>query len=228
MWRLVAALAAALLILAPDLHGQAIAPMTAEYQERARGKFDLLNTTLYPMNVVLEPMSFSVDSEGVPRYTALDPAVNLRLSTTSVRIRAKETYTVFYQAEAAGLPAWFTVYATITGPRPSGGLQIAYRLPHTVYLLPKRGLAPDSVAFLATSVRDSARKIVAVVENLSQLVARVREVEVRSVGTRKKYPGFPLFPRQRRTVRLDWDQPGTPDLIVLRFEKFNVEHRLSP
>lgn len=228
MRRAVAAIAATLLILAADLHGQAIAPMTAEYQGKARGKFDLLNTTLYPMNVVLEPMSFSVDSEGVPRYTALDPAVKLRLSTTSLRIGPKETYTVFYQAEAAGLPAWFTVYATITGPRPSGGLQIAYRLPHTVYLLPKRGLGPDSVAFLAASVRDSARKVVAVVENLSHLVGRAREVEVGSAGTRKKYAGFPLFPHQRRIVRLDWDQPGTPDVIVLRFEKFDVEHRLSP
>jgi hypothetical protein len=73
----------------------------------------------------------------------------------------RETYSVAYEAKPSQVPAWFTIYATITKAGPAGGLQLAYRLPHTVYVLGKRSLAPDSVAVLVARAvpSDSGRRI---------------------------------------------------------------------
>jgi hypothetical protein len=36
-----------------------------------------------------------------------------------------------------------------------------------------------------------------------------------------------LFPGQRRDFELDWDQPGTPEQIVLKFQHFKLESKLN-
>lgn len=226
MRRTVAVLATTLMLFASGADGQTIAPVVVEYQGKASGKFQIANGTLYPLSVALEPMSFTVDGEGQPSYRPLEPTTHLRLSETSFRVGAREVHTVFYEADAERLPAWFTVYATVTGAKTATGLQVAMRLPHTVYLLSKLTLARDSVVFV-TAVGDSGR-IVAEVENRSTAFARVKRVEVHSGTGRKSYAGFPFFPGQRRALRLDWDRPGAPDRIVLGFEKFDVEHPISP
>ena len=41
------------------------------------------------------------------------------------------------------------------------------------------------------------------------------------------FPGFPVFPGQKRVIELDWDQPGTPSQIVLKFPKFKMESGLK-
>jgi hypothetical protein len=224
----VTGIAALLAVNSAIVDAQTIAPVVVEYQGKARGKFQLANGTLYPMNVVLEPVSFSVDSAGQPRYRPLDPAIHLRLSATSFRVSPKEMYTVYYEASADRLPTWFTVYATVTGARPSAGLQVALQLPHTVYLLTKQKLARDSVVLLRATISDSAPRIVAEVENRGPAFGRVKQVEIRSAMGRKSYPGFPLFPGQRRTLQIDWDRVDAPQRLVLIFDKFTVDSPISP
>lgn len=220
-------LAAMLALQAAHLGAQTIAPMIVEYRGNAHGKLQLANGTLYPMNVVLEPMSFSVDEQGQPRYRPLDAGVHLRLSQTSFRVNPKEMFTVYYEASADRLPAWFTVYATVTGARPSAGLQVALRLPHTVYLLTRQRLVRDSVVLLHAAFHDSTPQVTAELENRGPAFTRVQHVELRSTAGRKVYPGFPFFPGQRRALRLDWDGAGIPERLVLRFEQFAVEYPVS-
>ena len=93
-----------LALLASAAHAQTISPVIVEYREKAQGKFQLFNDSDFPLNVVLEPQSFSVNSEGAPTFRALDPSIHVRLSTMSFRLAPRQTYTVFYQASADSLP----------------------------------------------------------------------------------------------------------------------------
>src|SRR6266849_5312493 len=214
-----------MLFLAPRLMAQTISPVIVEYREKAAGRIQFHNDTDFPLTVVLEPRSFTADSNGKPAFRELSPDVHLELSTMSFRVGPKQDHYVFYKASADKLPSWFCVYASITGPHTQEGIQVRLELPHTVYLLGKKpGLAGD-IAWLQTIFTPGGEKpkIEAVVENRGSDVNRVREVEVTSSSGKQTYEGFPLFPGQQRNIELEWDQPGLPQHIKLRFERFNSE-----
>jgi hypothetical protein len=205
------------------LNAQTISPVIVEYRGKAQGRFQLTNDSDLPLFVVLEPQSFSVDEKGSPVFRPLDSTTHVQLSTMSFRLAPRQVYMVFYKAEADRLPAWFVVYATITGKTAPTGLKIALELPHTVYLLGKKPLVRDSVLWLHAEVAKDKKLILAEVENHSEEFGRVMEIEVDSTSGKKEYAGFPLFPGQRRRMELDWDQAGDPQKIILKFEKFKAE-----
>jgi hypothetical protein len=213
------------LFLAPRLMAQTISPVIVEYREKAAGRIQLHNDTDFPLTVVLEPRSFSADSNGKPTFRELSPDVHLELSTMSFRVGPKQDHYVFYKASADKLPNWFCVYASITGPHTQEGIQVRLELPHTVYLLGKKPGVAGDISWLQTFFAQGGEKpkIEAVVENRGSEVNRVREVEVTSSSGKQTYEGFPLFPGQQRNIDLEWDQPGLPQHIKLRFERFNSE-----
>jgi hypothetical protein len=214
-----------MLFLASRLTAQTISPVIVEYREKAAGRIQIHNDTDFPLTVVLEPRSFSADSNGKPTFRELSPDVHLELSTMSFRVGPKQDHFVFYKASADKLPNWFCVYASITGPHTQEGIQVRLELPHTVYLLGKKpGLAGDITWLQAIFTPGTEKpKIEAVVENRGSEVNRVREVEVTSSSGKQTYEGFPLFPGQQRNIELEWDQPGLPQHMKLRFEHFNSE-----
>ncbi|MBZ5660701.1 MAG: hypothetical protein LAO08_09865 [Acidobacteriia bacterium] len=214
-----------LFFLAPALAAQTISPVLVEYKEKASGRFQIHNDTDFTLTVVLEPQSFTVDSDGKPTFHELSPDIHVELSAMSFRVGPKQDYYVFYKATADNLPNWFCIYANITGPHTQEGIQVRLELPHTVYLLGKKPGQADDIAWVqAVSTSDSLKpKIEAAVENHGADVTRVREVEVTSVSGKQTYEGFPLFPGQRRQINLEWDQPGTPEHIQLKFEHFKAE-----
>lgn len=221
-------ISAVLLLTLPGLYARAqtISPVIVEYREKARGTFQVRNDTLFPLDVVLEPRSFSVDREGKPTYRPLDPQIVVRLSRMSFRLGPRQTFTVLYDATAQRLPAWFTIYATITRSGPSMGVKLALQLPHTVYLLTKKSLAQDDVVFLKAAVTSPERQIEVEIENRGQEFGRVQEVEVTTRSKKETYAGFPLFPESHRALHLDWDQRGEPERIVLKFAHFRLEQSL--
>ncbi len=227
----IGSLLAWLALAAVTAGAQTISPVIVEYREKAQGKFQLTNDSDFPLFVVLEPQSFSVDKEGNPTFRTLDPGIHVSLSTMSFRLAPKQVYTVFYRGSADRLPAWFVIYATITGKTTPTGIKIALELPHTVYLLTKKPLAREDVVWLRADVLSDKKQIEAEVENRGGEISRVLEVEVASPAAKKEYSGFPLFPGQRRAMQLDWDQPGEPQRIVLKFERFKTEsaiRRVTP
>ncbi len=218
-----------LLFLTPAIAAQTISPVVVEYRDKAAGRFQIHNDGDFPVTVVLEPHGFTVDSEGSPNFTDLSPDIHLDLSTMSFRIGPKQDYYVFYKASADKLPAWFCIYANVTGGRTQDGIQLKVQLPHTVYLLGKTpGQASDISWTQALTTTDTPKpKIEAAVENHGTDVSRVREIEVTSPSGKQTYPGFPIFPGQHREFELDWDQSGTPSHIQLRFEHFKSETDLN-
>ena len=215
-------------LLVLPARAQTISPVIVEYQEKARGSFQIRNDAFVPLTVVLEAKSFSVDAKGEPLYRSLDPEIRLELSAKSFRVGPQQTYTVFYRASAEVLPAWFTIYASITGPTAPNGIKLVLELPHTVYLLTRQPLDGGAIVFHRAGTGGPKAQVTLEVENRSQQFGRVREVEITSATARKTYPGFPFFPRQRRTLVFDWDQEGVPAKVVLKFNKFQVEQLIRP
>ena len=208
------------------LRAQSISPMIVEYQEKAAGQFQITNDTLYPMNVVLEAFGFRADESGKPKFGKLDAGLRVRLSETGFRIGPQQKHTVLYDAEAEELPAWFTIYATITraGQRPD--IQVAFQLPHTVYLLPKRPLDREAVYVRRAEEKESSVQVE--IENQSGQFGRVQEVQVVSSRGTKTYPGFPFFPHYRRILSLESEKTADLKRIVLKFPRFNVEQVIGP
>ena len=220
---------ACLFFLAPLAPAQTISPVIVEYPDKADGRFQLYNDADVPLTVVVEPHSFSVDPTGRATFRKLDPGLHVELSSTSFRLAPKQTFYVFYKATTETFPNWFCIYATVTGPTTSTGLKLALELPHTVYLLGHKSLDPSQVTWDRAEiiVKGDKHLITAEVENHGTEFSRVQEMEVVSSSGKKTFAGFPLFPGQHREIELDWDQPGVPQQIVLKFPHFKVEARLK-
>ena len=218
-----------LLAFACHAAAQTISPVIQEYQQKADSRFQVYNDVDVPLTVTLEPFSFSVDSKGTATFRKLDPGIHVQLSATSFRVQPKQTYYVFYKATAETLPGWFCIYATFTGATTSSGLKLAFKLPHTVYLLGKTPLERSQVQWVRaqTSVEAEKQRITAEIENTSSGFGRVRQIDVATPLGKQSFPGFPLFPGQKRLIELDWPGPGTPQSIVLSFDRFKTETGLQ-
>jgi hypothetical protein len=221
--------AAYLCFLAPPALAQTISPVIVEYADKADGRFQVYNDAEIPLTVVLEPHSFTVDSTGKAIFRKLDPGLHVQLSTTSFHLAPKQTYYVFYKATTEAHPNWFCIYATVTGPVSASGLKLAIELPHTVYLVGRKPLDQSQVSWnrAESSTEGGKRLVTAEVENHGAEFSRIQEVEVTSTSGKQTFAGFPLFPGQRRDIELDWDQPGVPQRIVLKFQRFKIESSLK-
>lgn len=205
---------------------QTVSPIVVEYEGRAEGRIELRNGTIHPLNVVLEPQSFSMDSDGRMVMRPLDTEVTLELSEMSFRIPPGQSRYVFYKASAATLPAWFTVYAHFRGPRHESGLDVQVELPHTVLLYRADGSEEGETELVDAHWDDGARAVVAAVRNSGGRLRRVRSVELRGGDEKRTAGGFPLLPGHTRIVTMHWDAPGTPDAVVLRGDGFELQRRL--
>jgi hypothetical protein len=208
---------------------QTVSPPIAEYQERARSSFQLINSSIYPLNVVLEVHGFTVSEQGEVQDVPLDTTrLHIKLSAMSFRIPPRGTYTVFYDATADSLPAWFNIVSAMTGARTESGLNLRVLLPHVVYLNQKQPLRKEQVAIRAFQMDSATGKLRVQLENLSPNLGRVQEVTA-SAGkvASAPGPGFPLFPHMVRWTELDWHGPAAPDRLTVRFAKFSLDTSLT-
>ena len=224
-------LSTALLLFLPHrTPSQTVSPVIVEYNGKADGRFSVINDADIPLTVTVEPHSFSVDSTGKATFRKLDPGLRVELSSTSFRLAPKQTYYVFYKATTETYPNWFCIYTTFTGPSTKEGIKLALDLPHTVYLLDKKTLEQSQISWNRAELTAVGEKRVinAEVENHGSEYGRVEEVEiVSSSGKHSTFGGFPLFPGQRRQIQVDWDEPGRPQQIVLKFAHFKMESELK-
>lgn len=172
---------------------QSIAPPIAEYRgAKIDGMFELQNGNDYPMAVVLETKSFTVDDHGVVVYRPLDPGVHVSMGTSSFVINAHDSRMVFYKAIVPALPSSFSIVPTLSKATASTGMRINYMLPHMIYAYQKDKLQKSDV-------RVSTDGGVLRIENLSQKLGRVKSV----AAAGGPMGGFPLFPGQTREVPIE-------------------------
>jgi hypothetical protein len=209
---------------------QSVSPPIAEYQQRARSSFQLINSGLFPLSVVLEVRGFSVTGQGEVQDAPLDTSrVHVKLSAMSFRIPARGTYTVFYEATADSLPAWFNVVSALSGARTETGLNVRVLLPHVVYLNQKQPLRREQVAVRSLELDSAAGKLRVQLENLGPNLGRVQQVTA-SAGKTTSAPGagFPLFPHMLRWTEVEWPGPAAPERLTIRFSRFSLDTLLSP
>jgi len=205
--------------------GQTIQPVLSEYRGQASGRFELTNDSFYPLNVVLEAKSFAVSEDGEITYGPLDSDIHVKFSASSFRIPPKQSLSVAYQATASKLPAWFVVYAGMTGlpVRTSSGMNIQVLLPHTVYLLPKKDASKNELKIVNASF-DTATQVVSLdLASESDCFARVLATEVRAGKKKMEAEGFPIYPHKHRRLDVPWKEDGVPDLAVFTLRNFKIE-----
>ena len=208
---------------------QTIRPVLTEHGEKARGKFELINDTLEPLNVVLEARSFTVADNGTLSYRPLDKHIHLKLSTMSFRIPPQQSYWVFYEATAEQQPAWFVIYANFTGYgfKTADLMNVRLQLPHTVYLLPKGKVQKQDLNLLRAEYDPGNQQVRVRLGNNSGLFGRCLSAEVSRGRKKATLNGFPLFPKAERQVEIAWEDEEQPDKITLRFQNFTIEERLQ-
>lgn len=203
---------------------QTVRPVVVEFKEKARARFELVNDTLFPLDVVLEPKSFSLSIDGQPRFRPLDSHIHLRLSSMSFRLPPQQARLVFYEVWAENLPAWFVIYCTFAGFPQQSGLGVQVELPHTVYLMQKKQLEESDVTVRILESRPDTQQILIEVENGSARLGRVLAIELHSDGERQKFQSsFPLLPTSRRQIPIPWDADEPPVRAIVRFSGFTVK-----
>jgi hypothetical protein len=211
------------------LAAQTVSPPIAEYQERARSSFQLINSTIFPLSVVLEVRGFTVTEQGEVQEIPLDTAkVRVKLSAMSFRIPPRQTYTVFYEATADSVPAWFNIVSAMTGAKTESGLNVRILLPHVVYLNQKEPLKKEQVALRAFEVDTASGKLRLQLENLGPNLGRVQQVTA-TAGKTTSAPGagFPLFPHMLRWTEVDWPGGLAPERLTVRFARFSMDTVLA-
>ena len=212
----------------PSLHAQSVQPVIAEYHEHAAGSFQVTNTTLAPMAVVLEPRSFSIGSEGDGSFRPLDPAIHLELSVTSLRLEPHQSATVFYKVSAENAPAWLCIYATFTPFHPSPGINVRIMLPHTVYLYQHQPLFREALRVEALTYDVDRHQLLCEIANDSRDAGRAESVEVSGPHGHASAAGFPLLPHSSRRLTVDWAGAQPPDRIEIVFPNFTLKLPILP
>jgi hypothetical protein len=215
--------------LAPRVaSAQTVRPVIVEHHgKKAQAKFELVNDGLVPLNVVLEPKSFDVSIDGEVTYRPLDSSVHLKLSAMSLRIPAKQSRWVFYEAIADSYPAWFVIPCTFSGMPKHQGLNVTVELPHTVYLVQDQPLRREDVKIRSAVYAASSAKIYLEVENVATRLGRVSTAEVRGKNGRTAIASFPLLPNRIRRVVIPWDGAGVPTTLRLALQGFTIETPLG-
>lgn len=212
---------------------QTVRPVINELGNPAKGRVEYVNDSLTPLNVVLEPRSFTVSEKGELAYRPLDPSIHLKLSATSFRIQPQQTYYVFYEATSPQSPAWFVIYAAFSGfPfRTAQGMNVRLELPHTVYLLPKHSVTKADVHIEVAELSRSENKVRLEVENTGDNFGRVLETQLLYSKKKQEAPGFPIFPHSKRIIEIPLEakaqDENVPVDFILQFQNFKVEGKLQ-
>src|SRR6266849_2718027 len=227
------ATAAICLSLVGAAPAQTVRPVINELHNPAKGWVEYVNDSLTPLNVVLEPKSFTVSATGEITYRPLDANVHLKLSTTSFRIQPQQTYYVFYEASSPQSPSWFVIYAAFSGfPfRTAQGMNVRLELPHTVYLLPKQSVEKPEVHIERAELSAADNKVLLEVENTGNNFGRVLQTQLVYSKKKQEAPGFPIFPHSKRILGVPLEEKAegenVPVMVMLQFQNFKVEEKLQ-
>lgn len=228
------ALAGLIVLLALNTaQAQTVRPVINELGNPAKGHVEYINDGLVPLNVVLEPKSFTVSETGEISYRPLDPNIHLKLSTTSFRIQPQQTYYVYYEATSPQSPNWFVLYAAFSGFafRTSQGMNVKLELPHTVYLLPKQSVEKEEVHVVRAELDAATNKVTLEVENTGNNFGRILQTFLLYSKKKQEAPGFPIFPHSKRILEVPLDQKvageNVPIDVSFNFDKFKIEQKLQ-
>jgi hypothetical protein len=215
---------------APTVGAQTIQPLVAEYQRDARGRVEIRNNGDVPLQVVVEPRGFSVGEDGHLRDEPLPAGINVTLSAMSFRLPPRQSRFVFYEASSDRTPAWFILYANLSGypQRDYSGVNVQLELPHVVYILPKETWRSGDVRVVESRFNRETKRVELVVQNDGALFGRIAQVQVAGGRERVTAPGFPLFPGSRRRLDVAWPNEAQPETVQITAPNVLIRHTIDP
>ena len=129
--------AAALLLLAPVAKNQTLTPVFTEAgHHKADISFDVANTTLQPVVLVIEPSLMTPGPKG-PSYRALDPDTKVEVSEMSARVGVAQHHS-FRAKISCPQDCVVAIWVTFLPPKKDNGVQLAIHFPATIYLCDKQ------------------------------------------------------------------------------------------
>jgi hypothetical protein len=208
---------------------QTVSPSIVQMVGRARTSLVISNDGLYPLAAILELRGFSVDSVGNIQFTQLDTSrIHVALSAMSARLGAKQRITVFYDASATQLPAWFAIVVGFSAGRPQPGLNVRMEVPQFVYLVQPAKLEPGDVAVRRAEYDSTTRHVSVVVANTSGKYGRALQVSLATArGRPRVFDACPIFPHSQRWFDVLWTHADIPVRVALRFDGFAIEHDVA-
>ena len=231
--RRLAASAVWLILAGTSVSAQTVRPVIDELVgTTVKGRIEYVNDGLTPLNVVLEPKSFTVSETGEVTYRPLDATVHLKLSASSFRIQPQQTYYVFYEASAPQVPDWFVIYASFTGFafRTAQGMNVRLQLPHTVYMLPKQSVEKSELHIVRAELDAAQNKVTVEVENTGNNFGRILQTQLVYSKKKQDAQGFPIFPHSKRILEVPLEQKAegenVPVEVSVNLEKFKLEEKL--
>jgi P pilus assembly chaperone PapD len=210
-------------------NAQTISPVLSEYTGKvAKGSFELQNPGSVPLTAILELKSFTVSEVGDLAYRSLDKGIHVKLSATSFLIPPQQSRSVFYEASADSMPAWFVIYADIGGYKKTAeGMNIRLDLPHTVYILPKQSAAKSEIQFKSLGLNSDKTQLRIQVTNTGQWFGRVLSTQLTGRGNNWQGSGFPLYPHYARVIEVPCKVVLANSGLRLHFNKYSLDYPLS-
>jgi len=210
-------LAASIAMTAAEAASQTLSPPLAEYRKKADGVLTLGNDGDAALAAILEVREFSVDGDGNLAYGPAPSDVKVELGSNSFVIPPHQTHYVFYRASCAHAPCWFAIINTLTrATAVTGGLRINIVLPHLVYVYQKAKFKKSDVRVeVSAGEREGVYRLK--FENFSDKLERVETVQARGFPDGQTYGGFPLFPRQTRSVSFQTGAPSKRASFRIQF-----------
>ena len=119
------------------------------------------------------------------------------------------------------------IYSVCSGRPVQAGFNVQVDLPHTVYLRQKDSLGKQDVGVESFKYLPEEKRAVITVSNNSEKLERALEWRMSSKGTKVSGNGFPLLPKGRRRLEVDWDSASPPELFSVRFQHFTFKQDLG-
>lgn len=210
------------------VQAQQLTPLIAEYRGSASGSFEVTNTSATPSVVLLEGKSFSIALDGTGQFRALDAAIQLDLSATSLRLEPRQSAHIFYKVITPTVPAWLSIYASFTPAHKTTGVNVRVMLPHTIYVYQRQALTRDAIRVSRVRFDEKAHQVICDLVNVSERAGRASLVEVNGDHAQETQGGFPLLPHEERRLAIDWSSRTEPRNIALHFENFDLKLPVEP
>ncbi len=198
---------------------QQVSPVLSEFNKKARGAVQIVNTSDAPKFVSCRPQGFDPDEHGGPRPHAPEAALNVRIASERVLLGPHDSRQISFDATPAAPPAWFLVTCLFTPVQRKPGLTVAMEV-SSIVIVHAGQLDINDVLLSAKLI---GTKVEIVVKNNGSGLARVDSGKV--VGHRKEADlnSFILYPHQLRAVEAEWKESSPPETVRIQIGKKRFE-----
>jgi len=200
-------------------YAQQMSPTISEFNKKARGTVVARNVSDTPRLVSCSAQGFDVDEHGAAHPHAVDPALNVRISTGRFELGPNASRQISFDATPGLAPAWFLVTCRFVPVQRGAGLTVVMEISSIVIIYGNQ-LDPGDVD---VSARRAGDMVEVEVENHGAGLARVDSGAILGHRKQAEVGTFILYPHQKRLVDADWKETIAPESVRIQIGKKRLE-----